>query len=174
MVPQCFADSSPTGIPTFRPEWRRSENRPSLKECGERAKAAIRADPWRLARLVAIRAVDYWAGTVFTHAPAGGSGWPRSAPRAAATLFMSGEVLLIVLCLLTRRRTGTDLRFLLAIVVSFSIIYCLTHVEAKYRVPTEPSIAIIAAALAIDVLRSWTRGPSGMDNSSRLTRGGHN
>ena len=41
-----------------------------IKECGERAKVAIRADPWRLARLVAIRAVDYWAGTVFTHSPA--------------------------------------------------------------------------------------------------------
>lgn len=38
-----------------------------VKECGQR-RAAIAADPWRMVRLIAVRVVDYYLGTVYTHA----------------------------------------------------------------------------------------------------------
>lgn len=129
-----------------------------LEECGERARAAIVADPWRFARLVAIRVVDYWAGTVFSHAGPGGSGWPRSTMRAAVTIFLLTEVGVIAVCLLVPGKLDADLRWLLAIVILFSLVYCLTHVQVRFRAPTEPIIAILVAVLPARTLGRRLRG----------------
>lgn len=127
-----------------------------IEECGERTRAAIAADPWRFMRLIAVRAVDYWAGTVFSHAPPSGGGWPRSPARAAVTLFLLGEGLVIVMCLLLHRKIKRDLAWLLAIVLSFSLVYCLTHVQVRFRAPVEPIMAVIVAALLVETIqRLW-------------------
>lgn len=132
-----------------------------IRECGERARAAIAADPWRLVRLTGIRVVDYWAGTIYSHARPGGGGWPGSTARAAVLVFLSAEVLLIVVCLVILRRLDRDLAWLLAIVLTFSFVYCLTHVQVRYRVPTEPIMACLVAVLVTRVCRVWTaRGAS--------------
>jgi hypothetical protein len=127
-----------------------------VKECARRAKAAIRDDPGRLARLVGLRIVDYWAGTLFTHVAPDESGWPRSRPRAAAAVFLSGEVLIAALCLLIRRRINTDLRWLLATVILFSLVYCLTYVMARFRAPSEPIVAVIVAVSFVELARWWS------------------
>jgi 4-amino-4-deoxy-L-arabinose transferase-like glycosyltransferase len=132
-----------------------NSERDFINECGERAKAAIRADPWRLARLVGLRIVDYWAGTVFTHAPPGAGGWPRSRARAAAAVFLSGEVLIAALCLLIRRRITSELRWLVATVLLFSLVYCFTYVMARYRAPSEPIVAVIVAVSIVESARWW-------------------
>ena len=143
-----------------------------IKECARQAKAAIAADPWRFLRLVSVRAVDYWAGTIFSHARPGGGGWPREPLRAAIMLFVLGEMIAVAICLLVyvrvaglrastgggeldggeeracKRQLYSDLRWLLAIIASFSVVYCLTHVQIRFRAPTEPLVAIVLGASA--------------------------
>ncbi len=126
-----------------------------MRECGEQAGAAIAADPKRLVRLIGIRVVDYWAGTIFSHSRPGGGGWPGSTARAAALLFFLAEVLIIVLCLVILRRLDHDLGWLLAIVLAFSLVYCVTHVQIRFRVPTEPIMAGLVAILLTRTCRSW-------------------
>lgn len=119
-----------------------------IDEYGRRAKAAIAEDPVRFIRLVGMRALDYWAGTVYSHVPEGASGWPSDPIRAAVLLFLLAEGLTIVAaCAWLRRGVSAEVVWLLVIVVSFSFVYCLTHVELRYRAATEPIIAIIVAVL---------------------------
>jgi predicted anti-sigma-YlaC factor YlaD len=110
------------------------------------------ADPWRFVRLVAVRTADYWGGTVFSHAPPGGGGWPRSTSRAAVTLFLLAELLVVVLCLALRPRIGADLVWLLAVLVSFSLVYCVTHVQVRFRAPAEPVVAVVVSWLVAATL----------------------
>ena len=77
----------------------------------------------------------------------------------------------VVFCLLVHRNIGTDLRWLLAIVVSVSIVYCLTHIRLYFRTPTEPILGVIVAVLTVEVLRSWTCGGSGHQNRASLVKG---
>ncbi len=180
-----------------------------VEECKERAAAAIRADPRRFLRLIAWRAVDYWAGTLYTHASPGGGGWPRRASRAAVAIVLAAEVGVILACLIiiaVRQRTtvcpsllpdridrsgdrpggegshrldparssrlnemdqraGGDLGWLLALVVLFSLVYCLTHVVVRFRTAIEPVILILVAVL---VVKAFGRG--GLARSDRDPR----
>ena len=126
---------------------------------GRQAVDAIRDDPLRVLRLCALRAADYWAGTMFTHTTPGGSPWPTSLTRAGLTLFLSAEVLVIGAWILSRRRIGADLRWLLAVVVVFSIVYCLTHVMVRFRAPVEPIMAVLVAASVMDFVRTRRVAP---------------
>ena len=142
-----------------------------LKACGERASEAIRADPWRFVRLCGERTVDYWLGTVFTHARRGGGGWSTKAPRAAVTLFLSLEVLVVAICFVNATDARRNVRWLLAIVFVFSLVYCATHVQSRFRAPTEPLLAIVIALLVSDVGTRWvsrrTGRASDMDRADR-------
>jgi hypothetical protein len=129
-----------------------------IEQCGEQARAAISADPWRYARLVAVRAVDFWAGTVFSHTRPGRGGWPRSPPRQVVLLFLAAESLAVAASVMLGRRLSVDIRWLMAIAISFSLVYCLTHVELRYRAPIEPVIAIIVGAFLASL--SWRRAGS--------------
>lgn len=120
-----------------------------IDECGRRATAAINADPQRFLRLIALRVIDYWMGTVFSHAEeTQKNGWPRHPRRAAVMLFLAAEALAIVACLILRRSAISDLWWLLAMLAVFSIIYCLTHMLLRFRAPTEPILAIVLGSLA--------------------------
>jgi len=118
-----------------------------IDECRERAYAAMSADPWRYVRLSAVRAVDYFLGTVYSHVARGESGWPVSTSRAVMCTFLGAESIAILLLALVRTPRN-DIWWLLAIVVSFSVIYCLTHIFVRFRAPTEPLVAVILAVLA--------------------------
>lgn len=141
-----------------------------IKECSRRAGAAISADPSRFARLIALRAVDYWTGTVLTHRHPGDSGWPRSPTRVAVMLFLQAEGLVIAVCLLLRRTISPDLRWLLAIVLLFSFVYCVTHVQLRFRAPTEPIMAVLAVVSVTEMVGAWrarrvfSAGISAMDD----------
>ncbi len=127
-----------------------------IEECRARAMKAVSADPGRLVRLIAVRLVDYWGGTVYSHSPPGAGGWPRSLSRAGVTFFMLAEVILVAAFLLTRPRAGRDVPWLLATVISFSLVYCLTHVQIRFRAPTEPIMAILLAMLSNERFRKST------------------
>jgi 4-amino-4-deoxy-L-arabinose transferase-like glycosyltransferase len=137
-------------------------------DCSSRAWGSIRADPWRYARLAGIRVVDYWAGTNFTHNPTSRWGWPRRLPRVGIMILCAAEVLLVVGGFLARRKIGADARWLLAIVVVFSLSYIATHAQVRYRAPTEPMIAILAAAALCGGRRSEppSARPFGRDDES--------
>ena len=120
----------------------------------ERARAAIAADGKRLFRLIAVRIVDYWRGSAFSHAAPGSGGAPASVFRAGVMYFLIAETALVVLALLIGRGPGRDLPWLLALVICCSVVYCFTHVQVRFRAPTEPVMAILVGVL---VLRAFAR-----------------
>lgn len=126
-----------------------------IDDCGRRAWEAIRSTPERYAKLVAVRAVDYWVGTVFEHS-ATGSGWPANRARGAATVFLCLEGVAVFGLLIAarhRRCIPPDVPWLLAISAAFSVLYCLTHVQLRYRAPAESLMTIAVGLLADRVLR---------------------
>lgn len=126
-----------------------------IKECGARAVAAISASPARYAKLVAIRAVDYFAGTAYSHARPGEGGWPRRTLRGVIAIFLLIEGLAVVICLAICRTVSRDLRWLFGIFFSFSIVYCLTQVQVRFRSPMEPVLAVLISVLLVEVRRVW-------------------
>jgi hypothetical protein len=134
-----------------------------IQECDERARAAIAADPNRFIRLIFIRIVDYWTGSAFSHAAPDSGGAPASVLRAGVMYFLIVETALVVFALLIHRGSGRDLPWLLAIVICFSVVYCLTHVQVRFRAPTEPVMAILVGVMAI-------RAFAGVTNRTRRSR----
>ena len=65
---------------------------------------------------------------------------------------MSLEALALVIGLLYVRHVGADLWWLVATILVYSIVYMLTHVQLRYRAPTEPLIAIVLAVVATRIL----------------------
>jgi 4-amino-4-deoxy-L-arabinose transferase-like glycosyltransferase len=128
-----------------------------LDDCMRRSIEAIRVEPWRFARLIALRTLDYWGGTVFSHRSPEKGGWPSSPLRAMGAVFLMSEGIMVVAGLVFIRRLSPDLRWLLAVAVSFSLVYCITHVEVRYRTPCEPIIAIITGLLIGQIWRSLPR-----------------
>lgn len=125
-----------------------------IDECGQRAWLAIRSDPLRYAKLVAVRTVDYWTGTVFEHS-VDGSGWPANRVRAVTTIFLmiEGATLLgLIVVAGSRCRIPKDVLWLLAAAATFSVLYCLTHIQLRYRAPAEPLLALALGLLAAHVL----------------------
>jgi hypothetical protein len=128
-----------------------------VRDRGDRARAAVAADPWRYVRLVTIRAVDYWTGSIFTHTTSDAGLAPRSVWRAGVMYFLMAEGVVMVLTLLINRRLGRDLPWLFAVVAAFSVVYCLTHVQVRFRAPTEPLMAILVGVLAAQAFATVTR-----------------
>lgn len=119
-----------------------------LEECAAKSRAAIAADPVRFLQLTGVRAVNYWAGTIFSRAYAGRSGIPTTALRRGVTLFLVCETLFIVAALLAIGRWPAACRWLLAAVISFCVVYCFTHVQVRFRAPSEPMMGVLIAVLA--------------------------
>jgi hypothetical protein len=140
-----------------------------LDDCMQRAVEVISTEPWRFARLTGIRALDYWAGTVFSHQPPGGSGWPASPLRAAGAVFLFFEAVVAAGGLIFLKKTPVAARWLLGIVVAFSLVYCLTHVEIRYRTPCEPVLALVVGILLSSLWQGLRRNfnrevPAGTDS----------
>jgi len=138
-----------------------------LRRCARQAVDSIAAHPVRYLGLVGLRAVDYWAGTLFTNAPPGQGGWPRRPARALVAAFMTAEVVLVLLALsvaAARRTVGPDARWLIALLLCFSATYCITHVMVRFRTPSEPALAVLAAVL---IARALPPRPA----SARQSRG---
>lgn len=123
-----------------------------FEEWSRMAHTAIRNDFGGWLKLCGWRTIDYWTGTIFSHADPGDGGWPTNTLRAAGTVLMSLETLALIIGLLYVRHVGADLWWLVAITLIFSIVYMLTHVQLRYRAPTEPLIAIVLAVMATRIL----------------------
>jgi len=118
-----------------------------LDECGRKAIQAISEGPARYARLVVLRLVDYWFGTVFTH-PENPRGWrPASTGRAIVMVFLLAETAAGIAGLLMRRSALRDVYWLGAILFIFSMVYAFTHVQVRFRAPIEPLVALFIAAV---------------------------
>jgi len=118
-----------------------------IKECGRKAKEAIARDPMRFAKLVLMRVVDYWTGAALTHAEPGGGVLPRSRGRLFVMVFFSMEVLVLIVVLFYPVNSPGITRWLIGIIVLFSIVYCITHVQIRFRTPTEPLTAALIGML---------------------------
>jgi 4-amino-4-deoxy-L-arabinose transferase-like glycosyltransferase len=118
-----------------------------LAECSRKAKEAIVADPVRFGKLVLMRVVDYWTGASLTHAEPDGSVIPRSPERLAVRIFLTMEVLMLLIGLFMGNRRLEGLTWILTILLLFSIVYCGTHVQVRYRTPSEPLVAVLLGML---------------------------
>jgi hypothetical protein len=127
-----------------------------LEECRQRSIDAIAADPLRYLKLVGIRAIDFFAGTVFTHAERGAGGWPKHPRRAVVMFFLLGESLIIMAgYVLIARRLQADVHWLTALIAVFSCVYLLTHVQIRFRSPIEPVFAIVLGAIIHQGYLAW-------------------
>ncbi len=79
-------------------------------------------------------------------------------------MFLGAEFLAVLLLLALRRPSGSDVWWLLAIVVSFSAVYCLTHIAVRFRAPTELLVAVVIAVLASGWLRARFARPGSAIN----------
>ena len=111
------------------------------------AVAAIQEDPWRWLRLIGLRVSDYWLGTTYTHSAPGGGAWPTGAARRAAAWFLCAETILLLAGIALRWRRPGAWCWLVAVLVFFSVVYCVTHVQVRYRMPAEPVLAIAIGLL---------------------------
>lgn len=75
--------------------------------------------------------------------------------RAAVMLFLFVEALLAIIGVLLRPNIIRDVWWLLAMVLSFSLVYCITHVQVRFRAPVEPIMAMIVAVLLTDAYHAW-------------------
>lgn len=126
-----------------------------LDECGGKAIMAIKSDPVRYIKLTAVRFVDYWLGTIFSHSQPGHSGWPTSLSRSAVSFFLTAELVIFFVCLMIQPRVSQDLKWLIAMMFVFSLVYCFTHIQIRYRAPSEPIMAVILGILLADVWQKF-------------------
>lgn len=119
-----------------------------VREAGQMARAAIVSDPLRFARLTAQRAIDFWFGTTRTHAqPFSFPWWPTQHERLALAVFLSAETLLAIATLVFARNRRTAV-WLFSLALIFSLVYCVTHVELRFRVPIEPVLAVMIGLIS--------------------------
>ena len=130
-----------------------------IRECGAFARRAIAEDPIRFAKLVLMKTVDFWFGTVLTHASPQQKVIPATRQRKLIMLVFTVEVALLFFAVMRGWFTRTEL-WLLGVVVVFSCVYSLTHVQVRFRVPIEPVIAVLAG---IAIVRA-----EGRINSSKV------
>ena len=125
-----------------------------LDECRAKALQGISNEPWRFARLCGLRAADYWLGTVFTHGGPGQGGWPRGRLRACVAIFLTLEVLVIAACLVIRPRLWGQVWWIMTMLAVFSIVYCLTHAQVRFRAPIEPLVAVVVSILFVETFET--------------------
>lgn len=120
-----------------------------LAECGAKARQAIAADPLRYLKLVGMRTLDYWLGSTLSHATPSQGFIPSTNPRRIIFTVYAGETLLVLLAICTRRLRGGHIWWLCGILVVFSVIYSLTHVQVRFRVPVEPIAAVLLGLILV-------------------------
>ena len=135
-----------------------------IKRCMRQSLTAIREDPGRYLYLSGVRALDYWLGTLYSHRPPGRGGWPGGVFRSAGAVFLTIETLLLLYAVLTFHRLRPELRHLTGVVIIYSLTYCLTHTEVRYRAPCEPVLAVIVSIAGTSV---WRALPSRRGSQSR-------
>jgi 4-amino-4-deoxy-L-arabinose transferase-like glycosyltransferase len=124
-----------------------------LAYCKSRGKLAlreIRADPAEFARLTVRRFYFFWADV--PHAPENGKAWTEYA-RGLNFQFTS-IVGLLGLALAVRRRAPGGWLFAMAFIV-IPFVYYFVFVQARFRHPLEPLIAILAVYLFQSAEKSW-------------------
>ncbi len=125
---------------------------------GQKARQAIAEAPSRWLRLSAIRAIDFWAGTVFSHAKPEMGGWPNDRIRATIAAFLIVETALLAFGFLLARRSWGRSWWLAAIILVYPLVYYATHVQIRYRAPMEVAVAILLGTILAALLESRHRG----------------
>ncbi len=121
----------------------RTGERAFISDCGGKAREAIFGDPLRFGKLMLMRIVDFWAGSTLTHADSDGRVIPRSRGRLAVMFFQLLETGALAAILLFKIRRPEVWKWLLGSIILFSIVYCVTHVQVRYRTPIEPAVAML-------------------------------
>lgn len=128
-----------------------------IRQRGVFARKAIAENPLRFVKLVFMRTADFWLGSGMTHAGPHGRFWPATRTRQLVMLVFALESLLIMLGFFNGAWRLSETRWLFGIVAVFSIVYCITQVQVRFRVPIEPLVAIL---VGMAVARNLPGGPS--------------
>jgi len=175
------AHSDPSAVyPTWYPMRNASEQHKLImvgeheyvRELGQMARQAIRADFAGWLGLCGWRALDYWSGTVFSHASHDDGGWPKQLPRKILTVFLGLETALLIAGILFLRPLGSDIKWMTGIIVVSSVIYVLTHVQVRYRAPFEPFMVLILVGFLARISGRFGKaahaGPTGKAGGSSI------
>lgn len=128
-----------------------------IQERGERALEVIANKPLRYMKLVAARIIDYWLGTIYTHLPKGSGGWPKTVGRAMMTLYISSELVILIVCTIYLKKIHPDIKWLVGMIMLYSTVYCLTHMHMRFRAPAEPIMAVILGIIISDVWQQFKK-----------------
>jgi hypothetical protein len=123
-----------------------------MEEEGRKALAFIAANPRIELRLISLRFVDFWMGTVT----------PAAAFREADSFTLRflllcnylaplGALLGVIVLLVTKNQYAFPL---IAFPVVFPLLYYITHTSLRYRHPIDPSVMLLAA-VGIGGLWNW-------------------
>jgi len=135
----------PLGAPEEKARLIREGETAYLQQCAADARSAIHADRGRYAGLVLIRTAEYWTGIQFTRFDSLREAIPKLGMRTVVVGFITLETFVLILALILRRRIPVELKWIIAIVLVTSLVYCLTYVETRYRAPYEPLMVMIVA-----------------------------
>ena len=129
-------------------------------DCMHRARTWIRENPERFRELTALRARHFWIGTVRPPELLLGSGAPpdwKGLIKWWAYAVMGVLGLLGALCW----RGAAGSRWLVTgVVLTYPLVYLVTHATGRYRLPLEPLLTLTAVALVLSVgERLLRRGP---------------
>lgn len=128
-----------------------------IEERAAMAREAIAASPVRYVRLCARRAVDYWFGTVLTHARPGAKIIPQARSRRMIMAVLAIEALLVLYGLIARRQKLPGFWLVAGIIFIFSVTYCATHVQVRFRTPIEPLMAVAIGVVFWGISQTPTR-----------------
>ncbi|MBL6721181.1 MAG: glycosyltransferase family 39 protein [Planctomycetes bacterium] len=134
-------------------------------DCMRRARTWIREHPERFRELTALRARHFWIGTVRPPELLLGSGSPpdwKGLVKWWAQAVMG--VLGLVGALLWRGAPGS--RWLVTgVVLTYPLVYLVTHATGRYRLPLEPLLTLAAAALVLGVAQRLVAGREALGQS---------
>ena len=126
-------------------------------DCMRRARTWIRENPERFRELTVLRARHFWIGTVRPPELLLGSGAPpdwKGLIKWWAHAVMGVLGLLGALCW----RGAAGSRWLVTgVVLTYPLVYLVTHATGRYRLPLEPLLTLTAVALALSVGESLVR-----------------
>jgi hypothetical protein len=134
----------------------------------EEALALIRQRPARWVAACAWRYGVFWLGR---------ASWWRAAPghplgggaltAARGAIFAVPAVLAVAGLLALRPSRPAEVRLLAVVLAAWPVTYSLTHVEARYRLPVEPLVTVLAVAGVAAIVGWTTRREGGMLSGSR-------
>jgi hypothetical protein len=127
-------------------------------DCMRRARTWIREHPDRFRELTLLRARHFWIGTVRPPELLLGSGTPPDWKGLVKWWAHAGMGVLGLLGALLWRGAPGSRWLVTGVVLTYPLVYLVTHATGRYRLPLEPLLTLAGAALVLGVAQRLVAG----------------